>query len=584
MRCGSLCGIFASNLKTLCSAHATVRPLHTLKRSVLQTSGVVHLQRLSCQQFERSRPAKRLPFSYLTVRMVEGHQCHRVVHAHRKALLGQRFKAESPNGKFTDGAKAINQQPLNRIECHGKNLFYFFGEGNETVVLHVHFGMSGAFRTLPRGDAPPETTPNTRLLLTGERLVALLSAMIVQHGGMELYEEKLAKLGPDPLREDADKERLWEVMQKSKKSIGQLLMDQTAVAGIGNIYRAEILFKAGVHPEEPGRLVDRAGFELIWRHSVDLLRRGFKSGSILTVDPDEAKVLGPPWQRRYIYNHKSCGRCGSPILTWLIQARTCYACATCQPLQAGTELAPERAKILASASGTKVFKSHCAPEPPAAKADPAAALAKLTVAALKAKLQALDQPLTGRKAELVERLAAALRAAAPVADATAASGGAEEEGAPEQMAASALALVDSLPDAQPGTAGLGHIATAEEAALEKARAGEGRNVEHVALETEGTLELAATQSTAGTKRISSRAAAAKVKVETSAPAAEVLKDDKIPAAEPVTAGGKLTMRKRRAAAGPGRSTRSTRSKAVAQTEGPRGIGLDVPYKWGNPQQ
>lgn len=54
----------------------------------------------------------------------------------------------------------------------------------------------------------------------------------------------MAKLGPDPLREDADRERLWAVMQKSKKSIGQLLMDQSAVAGIGNIYRAEILFKA----------------------------------------------------------------------------------------------------------------------------------------------------------------------------------------------------------------------------------------------------------------------------------------------------------------------------------------------------
>ncbi len=57
-------------------------------------------------------------------------------------------------------------------------------------------------------------------------------------------------------------------------------------------------WQAGVHPEEPGRLVSREGFELIWRHSVDLLQRGFKSGSILTVDADEAKVLGPPWQRR----------------------------------------------------------------------------------------------------------------------------------------------------------------------------------------------------------------------------------------------------------------------------------------------
>ncbi|CAL8466327.1 g5863 [Coccomyxa elongata] len=547
------------------------------KPSVLHTSGVTLVQRFSRQQFERCRPSKRLPFSYLTVRMVEGHQCHRVVHAHRKVLLGQRFKAESPNGKFIDGAKAINQQLLNGIECHGKNLFYFFGEGDDTVVLHVHFGMSGAFRTLPRGDAPPETTPNTRLLLTGERIVALLSAMIVQHGSMELYEEKLAKLGPDPLREDADKERLWEVMQKSKKSIGQLLMDQTAVAGIGNIYRAEILFKAGVHPEEPGRLVDRASFELIWRHSVDLLQRGFKSGSILTVDPHEAKVLGPPWQRRYIYNHKSCGRCGSPILTWIIQSRTCYACVTCQPLQAGTELAPERAKILASATGTKVFQSHCAPEPPAAKEDPAAALAKLTVAALKVKLQELDRPLTGRKADLVERLAAALQAASAAADG---SGEAGEEGATEDLKSTETALVDSLPEAQPGTACLGRIATAEEAALEKARAGEGRNVEHVALETKGTLELAAVQSTAGAKRSPRRAAAAKVKMEASGHAAGALKEDDVPAAEPVTAGGKLTMRKRRAASGPGRSTRS---KVATQSDDARGIGLDVPYKWGNPQ-
>lgn len=56
--------------------------------------------------------------------------------------------------------------------------------------------------------------------------------------------------------------------------------------------------QAGVHPEEPGRLLGREQFEAVWRHSVDLLQRGFKSGSILTVDPEEAAALGPPWQRR----------------------------------------------------------------------------------------------------------------------------------------------------------------------------------------------------------------------------------------------------------------------------------------------
>ena len=166
--------------------------------------------------------------------MVEGHQCHRVGHAHRKQLLGKRFTAQSPNGRFTEGiaatpcckirrqvlptgacagvhsqpaqkavqpaslerivaynvshvpagAQAINQQPLTRIEVHGKNLFYFFGEANATVVLHIHFGMSGAFKTIARGDTLPEPKETTRLVLIGDEIVGQLSAMIVQHGGL----------------------------------------------------------------------------------------------------------------------------------------------------------------------------------------------------------------------------------------------------------------------------------------------------------------------------------------------------------------------------------------------------------------
>jgi hypothetical protein len=64
--------------------------------------------------------------------------------------------------------------------------------------------------------------------------------------------------------------------------------------------------QAGVHPEEPGRLLGREQFESIWRHSVDLLQRGFKSGSILTVDPEEAAALGPPWQRRCVHMACTC--------------------------------------------------------------------------------------------------------------------------------------------------------------------------------------------------------------------------------------------------------------------------------------
>lgn len=65
-------------------------------------------------------------------------------------------------------------------------------------------------------------------------------------GYADLYEARKSKLGPDPLREDADAEVVWARVQSSRKPIGQLLMDQDAVAGLGNIYRAEVLFKVSL--------------------------------------------------------------------------------------------------------------------------------------------------------------------------------------------------------------------------------------------------------------------------------------------------------------------------------------------------
>jgi formamidopyrimidine-DNA glycosylase len=144
-----------------------------------------------------------------------------------------------------------------------------------------------------------------------------------------LYNEKRSKLGEDPLRNDADPESLWTRVQKSKKSIGALIMDQSYFTGPGNIYRAEILFKAGVHPNKPGKDLEKTEFDIIWYHTVALLKRGYETGSILTVDPEEAVSLGKPRLRRYIYNSSKCPRCDSPIKTWQIANRTCYACVKC---------------------------------------------------------------------------------------------------------------------------------------------------------------------------------------------------------------------------------------------------------------
>ena len=98
--------------------------------------------------------------------MVEGHGVHRVAASARRHLVGKRFTATSPNGRFAHGAEVIDAKELKRVEAIGKNLFYFFNEsdGPEAHVMHVHFGMSGRFAThhaLPG----PDPTATTRLRL-----------------------------------------------------------------------------------------------------------------------------------------------------------------------------------------------------------------------------------------------------------------------------------------------------------------------------------------------------------------------------------------------------------------------------------
>lgn len=170
--------------------------------------------------------------------MVEGHSVHRIAASHTRRLVGRKFIAVSPNGRFAQGAKEINGRTFSRIEAIGKNLFAFFAAaGQSDVVMHVHFGMSGRW-SIVEASRGPEPTGTTRLALTGDGIISHLSAMTVDHGSLELFESKRKSLGQDPLREDADVEALWRKVSTSSKSIGALLMDQSAFAGVGNVCHA----------------------------------------------------------------------------------------------------------------------------------------------------------------------------------------------------------------------------------------------------------------------------------------------------------------------------------------------------------
>lgn len=411
--------------------------------------------------------------------MVEGHQCARVIHWHRTRLQGRKFSASSPNSRFTEGASLINGCLLTRCEHIGKNLFYFFTppppsssldnassvRSTSTTVVHVHFGMSGRFKTFAT-DAEPETTATTRLRLIAEdnSIGGHLSAMTVKHGGIDLFESKMAELGPDPLREDADANRFFDKLESSRfkaKPVGLALMDQNTVAGIGNIYRAEILFRAGIHPEEPCGNLTREQLQTIWNESVVCLRRGFETGSILTVDPKEG--LPEPWTRRYIYNHKSCGRCGGAVKSWDMANRTAYACAgTCQPLliKGGVSALPEaRQKAFKAAKQHTSFVSHCAPEPKPTKKKAAEAAAAAAAVQEAEPSEDVDDAIGAMKMPQTPASRALVTSTAET---------------PPQKAGKQLQ--------KPGTSRGRRMVGPADAAQEKERAGEKKNVEHVALE------------------------------------------------------------------------------------------------------
>ncbi|KAJ1624823.1 hypothetical protein T492DRAFT_1044169 [Pavlovales sp. CCMP2436] len=385
--------------------------------------------------------------------MVEGHGVHRVARALTGRLVGRKLKASSPNGRFSDGASAIDGKRFARVEAIGKNLFAFFGEGQGDIVVHVHFGMAGVWAIFDtaNGEEASAPTGTTRLRLEDDGVVSHLSAMTVVQGDMELYAAKRKALGQDPLRTDADAEALWLKVSASKKSIGQLLMDQSVFCGPGNIYRAEILFCARVHPEHPGNQLLRPQLDLVWQETVRLMRDGFQSGSIKTVSTAEAAAVGKPELRRWIYNRSTCGRCDGPVLSWEMSARTCYACPSCQPRDTVVP-APK------GAHPSTVFNSHCARDSVSVRIAQGGCGA-LTVAELKGLLKERGASTSGNKRELAARLEV-LHAAEPAAEAKPA----EPAAGPELgQAGSSKAFID-----------------ARSAAAEKARAGENRAVEHVA--------------------------------------------------------------------------------------------------------
>ena len=306
--------------------------------------------------------------------MPEGHSVHRLARQFTDVFSGQRLGVSSPQGRFAAGAALLDGRVLLGAEAHGKQLFLGFEGG---LVLRVHLGLYGAwdfggdetFRgassigaprrvgereiaddgALPPGGVrsaaePPAPMGAVRVRLVSEHGWADLRGASVCSAETEPEAEAVrARLGPDPLHGDpldgeaaaAGGEEFARRLTRRRTPVGQLLMDQAVVAGIGNVYRAELLFRAGLDPALPGTRVGTGRALALWQDARAALAQGVRDGRIITTDPQlwpAAGELPPPDHAHYVYRRHglACRRCGTEIALAAAAGRKLYWCPRCQ--------------------------------------------------------------------------------------------------------------------------------------------------------------------------------------------------------------------------------------------------------------
>jgi len=266
------------------------------------------------------------------VRVPEGHTVRRHAREHRARFGGAALSVTSPQGRFADGAALLDGRVLDSVDAYGKHLFLGF---SGKLWLHVHLGLYG---TWVFGDAPPPLAVGAvRVRLVGNGSYADLRGATAVEVWTPVDKRVLqARLGPDPLRPRAAPDRGWERLSRSRAAVGQLLMDQAVVAGVGNVYRAELLFRAAMSPHRPGRSVTRPEWDALWSDLVALMRAGVRTGRIVTTHPQDrprgGRTRPRPEDSHYVYRRTGlpCRVCGTPVATEVMAGRNLFWCPVCQ--------------------------------------------------------------------------------------------------------------------------------------------------------------------------------------------------------------------------------------------------------------
>ena len=257
--------------------------------------------------------------------MPEGHTIHRLARD-LDELRGGPLRASSPQGRFADGAARLDGASLERIEPHGKHLFLGMSTGDQ---VHVHLGMQGKWLRYADPSVPPR--PQVRLRLATPKLVRdLIAPSVCEVLDDDGVRRVTAWLGPDPLRADADVPAALAALSSDTRALGTVLLDQSVLAGVGNVFRNEALHAVGVDPRRSCGSLDADLLARLWDVLRRMMAQAVEDGRIVTVGgPDRLSL--PESETRHVYKQHHCRDCGAPVEVLEIGGRTAYVCPVDQP-------------------------------------------------------------------------------------------------------------------------------------------------------------------------------------------------------------------------------------------------------------
>jgi endonuclease VIII len=263
----------------------------------------------------------------------EGHTLHRLALDLTETFGGRVVSVTSPQGRFAESAAQLDQTRLIEATAHGKHLFCEF-DGDR--LLHIHLGLIGGLEVGP--PRPPRGEVRVRIA-TEQAAADLRGPQLCTVRTRAEVALRLRELGPDPLRSDANPDLAWLRISRATRPIAALLMDQTILSGVGNVYRAEVLFRNRINPHRPGNKLSRRSWQGIWTDLVELMPEGVLTKRIDTVRPEHTpEAMGrPPRQddhggEVYVYRRAGmpCLVCGSKVRTQVLAGRNLFWCARCQ--------------------------------------------------------------------------------------------------------------------------------------------------------------------------------------------------------------------------------------------------------------